>query len=168
MQTNIFGSYKSSKVRKIHIITWYYLHHSPPKVNPPTKAKIKKEKRKIKNLITRTRTQVSPPPSQKPCHECSFPPRSKEICVNAARVLGLASLTINSFFLVLDETAQKMTEWCHSLTLHSFRADRRWLCPKPLARPHPARRFRVPYITPHADYCRSFQPTARWAQRIVS
>ena len=25
MQTNIFGSYKSSKVRKIHIITWYYL-----------------------------------------------------------------------------------------------------------------------------------------------
>ena len=70
------------------------LHHPPQKVNPPTKTKIKKEKRKVKNLITRTRTQVSPPPSQKPCHECSFPPRSKELRVNAARVPSHPSLII--------------------------------------------------------------------------
>jgi hypothetical protein len=50
------------------------LHHSSQKVNLSAKTKIKKEKRKVKNLITRTRTQISPPPSQKRCHWCRFPP----------------------------------------------------------------------------------------------
>ena len=44
------------------------LHHSSQKSHLSAKSKIKKEKRKVKNLITRTRTQVSPPPSQKRCH----------------------------------------------------------------------------------------------------
>ena len=70
------------------------LHHSPQEVNPPAKTKIKKEKRKVKDLNTRTRTQVSPPPSQKHCHGCSFPPRSKELRVNAARVPSFPSLTV--------------------------------------------------------------------------
>ena len=44
------------------------LYHSSQKVNLSAKTKIKKEKRKVKNLITRTRTQISLPPSQKRCH----------------------------------------------------------------------------------------------------
>ena len=70
------------------------LHHSSQKVNPSVKSKIKKDKRKVKDVITGTRTQVSPPPSQKRYQQCEFPPRSKELRVNAAQVLSHPSLII--------------------------------------------------------------------------
>ena len=71
-------------------------HRSSQKVIPSAKSKINKEKRRVKNVNTRIRTQVFRPPGQKHCHEsrCSFPPRSKGLRVNGARALGLASLTI--------------------------------------------------------------------------
>ena len=37
------------------------------------------------------------------------------------------SKVLDPFFLVLDETAQKMTEWCNSLTLHRCCAGKRGL-----------------------------------------
>ena len=70
------------------------LHHSSQKVNPSVKSKIKTDKRKVKDVITGTRTQVSPPPSQKRYQQCEFPPRSKELRVNGARVPSFASLII--------------------------------------------------------------------------
>ena len=70
------------------------LHHPSQKVNSTVKSKIRKDKRKVKDVITGTRTQVSPPPSQKRYRQCEFPPGSKALRVIGARVLGLASLTI--------------------------------------------------------------------------
>ena len=70
------------------------LHHSCQKVNPSVKSKIRKDKRKVKDVITGTRTQVSPPPSQKRYQQCEFPPRSKELRVNAAQEPSPTSLII--------------------------------------------------------------------------
>ena len=70
------------------------LHHSSQKVNSTVKSKIKEDKRKVKDVITGTRTEASPPLSQKRYQQCEFPPRSKELCVNAAQVLSHPSLII--------------------------------------------------------------------------
>ena len=70
------------------------LHHPSQKVNSTVKSKIKKDKRKVKDVITGTRTQALPPLSQKRYQQCEFPPRSKELRVNAAQVPSHPSLII--------------------------------------------------------------------------
>ena len=84
------------------------LHHSSQKVNPCVKSKIRKEKRKVKGLMTKARTQVSRTLSQKYCHQCRFPPRSKELHRE------FSDLTISS--VPDSRIVPNVNVWCRMVT----------------------------------------------------
>ena len=58
MQTNILGSYKSSKVRQIHIITWYYLLLTSVRVKMREHLELERQEVRSRKhiLVTKTHT----------------------------------------------------------------------------------------------------------------